>query len=78
MAGQTIVLSLRSVAFDTHLILETPGGQRVTSDEFGRDRGLATITLVAPVQGTYKVFATSASPDSTGRYILLWSLVEGS
>ena len=76
-AGQQIVITMTSTSFDTYLFLDGPNGQTVAQNDDGGGGtnsrippNLGSFTL--PMSGTYRIFATSYSPDgstgSTGTY----------
>jgi hypothetical protein len=76
-AGQTIILDLRSEAFDTFLVLRSPGGQQEENDDFGTDTGHSHLELVAPEDGVYTIRVTSFTLEPGGGYTLEIALVEG-
>ncbi len=76
-AGQQIVVTMTSTSFDTYLFLDGPNGQTIAQNDDGGGGtnsrippNLGSFTL--PTTGTYRIFATSYSPDgttgSTGTY----------
>jgi len=71
-AGDALEALLTSVNFDAYLILVGPGGERVAEDDDGAMSGTnARIRYVAPVPGTYRLFATTFSEGGTGAYTLM-------
>jgi hypothetical protein len=78
VAGQTIMVDLRSPDFDTYLILETPGGEQERNDDWGDDTMHSHIEMIAPETGTYSVLVTTFLAEESGEYTLQVAVVEGS
>ncbi len=74
-AGDTVLVDLRSGAFDTYLSMITPSGQAIDNDDFdGRtDRSVIEVTLQET--GRYRIRATTYARYATGEYAL--SLSQG-
>jgi hypothetical protein len=57
--GKTYVINLTSTAFDSYLILESPGGQAVARDDDSGGNLNARIIYRAAEAGTYRVIVTA-------------------
>jgi hypothetical protein len=70
-AGDRIVISMNSGAFDTYLKLMTASGEEVASND-DREEGDtdSEITVTLPRAGTFKIWANSFEAGSTGAYTL--------
>jgi hypothetical protein len=68
--GQTLNADLVSSDFDTYLIIEAPGGNRVANDDDPLDPGHSRLEVQVSEQGTYTVLVTSFSAGEAGDYIL--------
>lgn len=65
--GQLITVTMTSDAFDTYLIVQSPGGERTMNDDAGgSDR--SQVDMVASEGGTWTVVATSFSSGEVGPY----------
>ncbi|HEX8116366.1 MAG TPA: PPC domain-containing protein, partial [Pyrinomonadaceae bacterium] len=78
-AGQQILISMSSSAFDTYLYLHAPGGGLLTQDDDGGGGTNSRIPagsgfLTLPSTGTYTIRASSFSAGSTGSYSLTLTL----
>ncbi|MET0623332.1 MAG: Calx-beta domain-containing protein, partial [Pyrinomonadaceae bacterium] len=74
-AGQQIVISLSSAAYDTYLYLYAPNGTLAASDDDGGGNTNSRIPAVSgaftlPATGTYTIEATSFTSGVTGPYAL--------
>lgn len=70
-AGQVIVITLISNAFDAYLTLEDANGMFVASDDDGGGGGNARIgPLALPASGSFVIIATSLFGTETGAYSL--------
>ncbi|MET0623611.1 MAG: FG-GAP-like repeat-containing protein, partial [Pyrinomonadaceae bacterium] len=74
-AGQSVIISMNSSAFDTYLFLLSPAGAVLASDDDGGSgtnsripSGTGGFTL--PTTGTYRILANSFAPNTTGAYQL--------
>jgi hypothetical protein len=85
VAGQQIVITMNSTAFDTYLFLNGPDNRTIAQDDDGGGNTNSRIpanvgVFTLPASGTYRIFATSYSVDgtagSTGAYSI--SLLSGS
>lgn len=77
-AGQTVIVDLRSPAFDTYLILDGPEGFREENDDWADDTMHSHIEMVAPADGEYSVLVTTFLAEEVGSYTLEIAVVEGS
>jgi len=68
-AGQTIIITMDSTAFDTHLQISTPTGQIIYSFNNGNDPS-SRILYTLPADQTYTIFALSTFANQTGAYTL--------
>ena len=69
--GYEIELILDSEAFDAFLLLNDPSGEQIAqNDDRDVDDQNSRITIDAPVEGTYTVFANSRAEGETGEYTL--------
>jgi hypothetical protein len=75
--GQLLLVHLRSPDFPTRLTLEAPGGRRQQQDAYRDDRMNSHLGIMADEAGTYRVLVSSATPGSSGRYILRMAVASG-
>lgn len=69
--GFEIELVLESDELDAFLLLNDPAGEQIAqNDDRDIDDSNARITIDAPVEGTYTVFANSREAGETGAYTL--------
>ena len=69
--GFEIELELESDAFDAFLLLNDPAGEQIAqNDDRDEDDSNSRITIEAPAEGTYTVFANSRAEGETGDYTL--------
>jgi len=76
LAGQRIIVDLRSDEFDTLLRVLGPDGEGEENDDYGYDTGHSHLEMLTLVEGTYSIQATSFSPESSGAYVLQIAVVE--
>lgn len=70
-AGQQVVITLESSAFDTFLILVAPNGDLIAqNDDISTDNLNSSLTVTLPSSGTYRVVANSYDSSGRGRYML--------
>jgi hypothetical protein len=69
-AGEPVRIEMTSPEFDTYLIVTTPAGEVITNDDVGDDRTRSVVEMVMPMDGRYRIEATSYAPGETGRYRL--------
>lgn len=68
-AGDTVTISMSSTDFDTFLVLQSPAGEEIASnDDYARSLN-STIVITLPANGTYKVLARSFSGQG-GSYLV--------
>jgi len=70
VAGSTYIIEMESNEIDSYLILEDDQGTKLAEDDDGAGFPNARIVFRAPVDGTYRVVATTFMPDETGGYTL--------
>lgn len=69
--GQPVTIAVESREFDPYLILLGPDGQVIgQNDDFGRNTDNASLTLILPETGTYRVLANAADSRGQGRYLV--------
>ena len=71
VAGQTVHLEARSTAFDTYLIVRSPGGQQQDNDDQVPGNLNAGLDYVARETGPHQVLVTSYRPGMVGAYELV-------
>jgi len=69
-AGERVVLDLRSVHFDTYLIVITPGEETQYNDDFEGDMNRSLLNIELTESGTHTVGVTSYEAGETGAYDL--------
>jgi tetratricopeptide (TPR) repeat protein len=68
-AGDTVTIAMNSPDFDTYLVLLSPSGEELaTNDDYARSLN-STIVFTLPSTGTYKVLARSFSGQG-GNYVV--------
>ncbi|MGB3493393.1 MAG: PPC domain-containing protein, partial [Elainellaceae cyanobacterium] len=76
-SGQHLKISLESSEFDPYLILIGPNGDILARhDDISRDNFNATIDIVLPDNGSYRIIANGYSHYSQGRYTLSIHMTE--
>lgn len=70
VAGQTVVIDLRSTEFDPYLILRTPSGETQFNDDWNSSSQQSRIELNLPETGHYSITVTSFKSGETGSYQL--------
>jgi hypothetical protein len=71
--GQTVVIEMKSEAFDTYLVLKAPDGEIVETNDDGDFEETGTDSALeyeAESAGTFVILATSLFPESRGEYTL--------
>jgi len=76
-AGQPVQVRLASTAFDTYLIIRSPGGQQWDNDDFQAGSLGSGIDLVPPQAGSYSIAVTSYRSGETGAYTLTITTLGG-
>ncbi|MDX1419766.1 MAG: caspase family protein [Rubricoccaceae bacterium] len=69
-AGEPVRIEMTSSAFDTYLVVTTPAGEIITNDDHEGDRTRSLVEMVMPMDGRYRIEATSYAPGETGAYRL--------
>ncbi|MES2624840.1 MAG: pre-peptidase C-terminal domain-containing protein [Pseudomonadota bacterium] len=69
-AGDTVLVELRSNAFDTYLSMITPSGQAIDNDDFDGRTDTSAIEVTLQETGRYRVLATTYGSDAAGEYEL--------
>lgn len=71
-AGDLVTIDMTSEEFDTYLFVTGPDGSdfEVHNDDYGGSMSQSRILLLAPVDGTYQIHATSYEGGETGTYRL--------
>jgi hypothetical protein len=69
-AGVNVQLTLRSTAFDTFLIVRTPGGRQEQNDDAVQGQTDSALSLTTAEAGDYRIVVTSYRPGETGAYEL--------
>lgn len=67
---QHLVAHMKSGAFDTYLILRTPGGEEYSNDDYLDSLDASLIDIIAREAGEYEIIATSFSNGETGAFTL--------
>jgi len=70
VAGETVVIDLRSTDFDPYLILRPPTGEQVDNDDFEDSQEHSRLEVTLEETGTYGVQVTSFDVGETGAYVL--------
>ena len=69
--GQKVSVRLNSDAFDTYLIVSGPGSERYENDDYDGSTGASFVEFVAPVAGTYAIWASAYDASGEGVYTLV-------
>ncbi|MBN4053427.1 hypothetical protein JYT97_00920 [Haliea sp. AH-315-K21] len=69
-ANQRTVFELRSVDFDTYLIVIAPNGEEFENDDYEGDLNRSRLSLDLTLSGAYEVLVTSFGSGETGAYTL--------
>lgn len=69
-AGEPVRIEMTSPEFDTYLVVTTPTGEVITNDDVGDDQTRSVVEMVMPMDGRYRIEATSYAAGETGRYRL--------
>lgn len=76
-AGEGVRISMRSRAFDTYLVVRSPGGAEYVNDDFDGSIEKSLVEFTLPESGRYQVTATSYGTGMTGAYDLALSRASG-
>ncbi len=71
VAGDRVLIDLRSTAFDPYLILKLPDGEQTDNDDHEGSNAWSQISLTLEQSGTYSVIATTYLAGATGDYELV-------
>ncbi|MEK0195989.1 PPC domain-containing protein, partial [Microcoleus anatoxicus] len=70
-AGQSVTISVESRDFDTLVILLTPDGKKLaTNDDISRSNTNSALTFTLPASGRYVVVVNAYKKGERGRYNL--------
>lgn len=69
-AGQRVVVTMTSEAFDAYLLIAGPANFREENDDADKDVSDAQLDVRLPADGTYTISATSYEPGETGAYAI--------
>lgn len=69
-AGEPLSVTMSSDQFDTYLMIRGPGDFQEDNDDSGDGSTNSALNVRLPVNGTYRVTATSYEPGESGRYSL--------
>jgi tetratricopeptide (TPR) repeat protein len=70
-AGQIVKITLDSEVFDTYLLLESPAGERIATNDDSGDGTNAQIVVQLPESGQYRVLVNALDETGRGNYRLL-------
>ena len=70
VAGQELDVILQSSDFDTYLRIEDPSGNLLGEDDDSAGGTNSQLVVIAPVDGTYRLVASSFTSDDYGEYLL--------
>ncbi len=73
-SGQIVKIILESDEFDTYLLLESPTGERIATNDDGGDGTNAQIVVQLPESGQYRVLANAMDETGQGVYSLIVTL----
>lgn len=68
--GSRVAVTMQSAQFDTLLRVEPPTGDAVDNDDVARDDTNSRVDFTAPIDGRYRVVATSYAPATAGSYTI--------
>ena len=69
-ADEPVMIEMTSSAFDTYLIVTLPTGEVITNDDFDGSTSTSRIEMIMPMDGRYRIEATSYAADESGSYNL--------
>ena len=67
-AGQLVAAQVRTTDFDPYIGMQAPNGDVLENDDWSGQRDTARVELTAPVDGRYRVIATSYVAGAVGNY----------
>jgi hypothetical protein len=68
--GSRVAVTMQSAQFDTLLRVEPPTGDAVDNDDVARDNTNSRVDFTAPIDGRYRIVATSYAPATAGAYTI--------
>ncbi len=68
--GSRVAITMQSPQFDTLLRVEPPTGDAVENDDVSRDDLNSRVDFTAPIDGRYRIVATSYTPGTAGAYTI--------
>ncbi|MFO0627273.1 MAG: pre-peptidase C-terminal domain-containing protein [Polyangiales bacterium] len=66
--GQRVTITLESAEFDTVLRVEPPAGEAIENDDVAPPATNSRVDFTAPIDGRYRVVATTYAPNMAGAY----------
>ena len=69
-ADEPVLIEMTSSAFDTYLIVTLPTGEVITNDDFEGSINVSRIEMIMPMDGRYRIEATSYAAGESGAYNL--------
>ncbi|MCH7975681.1 MAG: caspase family protein [Bacteroidetes bacterium] len=69
-ADEPVLIEMTSSSFDTYLIVTLPTGEVIKNDDFEGSTNLSRIEMIMPMDGRYRIEATSYAAGETGSYNL--------
>ncbi|NEO86482.1 MAG: tetratricopeptide repeat protein [Spirulina sp. SIO3F2] len=76
-AGEQVVITLESRAFDAYLIVADEEGNKITEDNDSGGGTNARVVVTVPANGIYGVLANTAQGGETGAYRLSLEVMQG-
>ena len=68
--GQLAIVDLQSEAFDTYLLLRSPGGEEFTNDDYEGNTSRSLLNMELTEAGTWEIVTSSFMGEETGAYTL--------
>ncbi|MBP6831255.1 MAG: pre-peptidase C-terminal domain-containing protein [Deltaproteobacteria bacterium] len=68
--GSRVAITMQSPQFDTLLRVEPPTGDAVENDDVAREDTNSRVDFTAPIDGRYRIVATSYAPATAGAYTI--------
>ena len=68
--GSRVAVTMQSPQFDTLLRVEPPTGDAVENDDVTREDTNSRVDFTAPIDGRYRIVATSYAPATAGAYTI--------
>ncbi|MEM7454937.1 MAG: caspase family protein [Planctomycetota bacterium] len=70
VAGQQVLIDLRSTEFDPYLMFVMPDDEQLENDDFEGSETRSVITAVLPATGSYQIYVTSYEAGLIGNYAM--------